>query len=85
MPFDENSWRLPEADGLYDPRHEKAACGVGFIVNIDGRRNHKVLLDATKLTTRMEHRGASGADNASGDGAGAMVTIAHELFVEELR
>jgi glutamate synthase domain-containing protein 1 len=38
-----------------------------------------------RLTTRMEHRGASGADNATGDGAGAMVTIAHELFQEELR
>jgi hypothetical protein len=42
MPFDENSWRLPKAEGLYDPAFEKAACGVGFVVNIDGRRNHKV-------------------------------------------
>ncbi len=85
MPFDENSWRLPVADGLYDPSNERAACGVGFVVNIDGRRNHKVLEDASQLTMRMEHRGASGADNASGDGAGVMVTIAHELFQEELR
>lgn len=85
MPFDENSWRLPEAEGLYDPSFERAACGVGFVVNIDGRRNHQVMEDASKLTTRMEHRGASGADNASGDGAGVMVTIAHELFEEELR
>jgi glutamate synthase domain-containing protein 1 len=48
MPFEEDSWHLPKADGLYDPAHEKDACGVGFIVNIDGRRNHKVLLDASR-------------------------------------
>ena len=48
MPFEADSWRLPKADGLYDPAHEKDACGVGFIVNIDGRKNHKVLLDASR-------------------------------------
>ena len=48
MPFEADSWRLPKADGLYDPANEKDACGVGFIVNIDGRKNHKVLLDASR-------------------------------------
>ena len=42
MPFDEKSWKLPEAEGLYNPIHEKDACGVGFIVNIDGKKSHKV-------------------------------------------
>jgi len=70
MPFKADSWALPRAEGLYDPSLEKDACGVGFIVNVDGRRNHKVLQDASKLSMRMEHRGASGADNTTGDGAG---------------
>ena len=43
MPFDEKSWTLPEAEGLYNPADEKDACGVGFIVNIDGKKSHKVL------------------------------------------
>ena len=47
--------------------------------------NVNVIDLSSRLTTRMEHRGASGADNATGDGAGAMVTIAHELFEEELK
>ena len=42
MPFDEKSWTLPKAEGLYHPGLEKDACGVGFIVNIDGKRTHKV-------------------------------------------
>ena len=42
MPFDEKSWTLPKAEGLYHPGLEKDACGVGFIVNIDGNRTHKV-------------------------------------------
>ena len=42
MPFDEKSWKLPEAEGLYNPDLEKDACGVGFIVNIDGKKSHKV-------------------------------------------
>jgi glutamate synthase (NADPH/NADH) len=42
MPFDPKSWKLPKAEGLYDPTLEKDACGVGFIVSIDGIRSHKV-------------------------------------------
>ena len=42
MPFDEKSWNLPKAEGLYNPALEKDACGVGFIVNIEGKRTHKV-------------------------------------------
>ena len=85
MPFDENSWRLPEAEGLYDPSLERDACGVGFIVNIDGRASHSILKDATALTQRMEHRGAKSADNDTGDGAGAMVAMPHSFYKQELR
>ena len=68
MPFDETSWRLPkvkvqlydeefpssfeQAEGLYDPSLEKDACGVGFIVHIDGSTSHQVLRDAEKLSRR---------------------------------
>lgn len=85
MPFNKNSWRLPEADGLYDPKLEKDACGVGFIVNIDGKRSHQILVDAAKLSQRMEHRGACSSDNDTGDGAGALLAIPHDYYVNELR
>ena len=84
MPCDPKSWRLPEADGLYDSANEHDACGVGFIVNIDGIPSHNILKDATKLTTRMHHRGAESADNDTGDGAGVMVAMPHSFYVKEL-
>ena len=85
MPFDATSWRLPEADGLYDPANEHDACGVGFIVNIDGIPSHNIMKDATKLTNRMKHRGAESADNDTGDGAGVMVAMPHTFYEKELR
>jgi len=85
MPFDETSWRLPEAEGLYDPAQEKDACGVGFIVHIDGSTSHQVIRDAEKLSGRMVHRGASAADNASGDGAGALLGIPHSYYCSVLK
>ena len=85
MPFDDNSWRLPEAEGLYDPALEKDACGVGFIVNIDGTPSHSILDDATSLTRRMVHRGAKSSDNDTGDGAGVMVAMPHSFYEHELK
>lgn len=85
MPFDEKSWRLPEAEGLYDPSNERDACGVGFIVAIDGKQSHTILEDATKLTQRMEHRGAKSADNDTGDGAGVMVAMPHSFYASEIQ
>ena len=85
MPFDATSWRLPEADGLYDPANERDACGVGFIVNIDGIPSHNIMKDATTLTNRMKHRGAESADNDTGDGAGVMVAMPHTFYEKELR
>ncbi|CAF0729763.1 unnamed protein product [Brachionus calyciflorus] len=76
---------LPEKIGLYDPSYEKDACGVGFIVNIEGQSSHKVILDAKKMLTRMAHRGACGCDNNTGDGAGVLTTIPDEFFRSELQ
>ena len=83
MPFSAKRWDLPAAEGLYDPSHERAACGVGFLVDINGVSRRQILLDARKLSERMEHRGATGADNDSGDGAGAMVGMPHEFYAKE--
>ena len=52
MPYDGSGWRLPTAEGLYDPSLEKDACGVGFIVHIDGKKTHDVLVSAQELSRR---------------------------------
>ena len=85
MPFDSSSWRLPKAEGLYDPTYERDACGVGFIVHIDGSTSHKVLQDAEELSRRMVHRGACSADNDSGDGAGVLIGMPHSFYAKKLR
>lgn len=76
---------IPEKCGLYDPSLESDACGVGFVVSIDGARSHKVLRDAQTMLQRMEHRGACGCDNDSGDGAGVLTGIPHKLYHRVLR
>lgn len=75
----------PGACGLYDPQNEREACGVGFIVAIDGKRSHKIVRDAEKLSMRMNHRGACACDNDSGDGAGVLVAIPHKFYVQKLK
>ncbi|XP_026474979.1 glutamate synthase [NADH], amyloplastic isoform X2 [Ctenocephalides felis] len=77
-------WEGPPAQGLYDPANEHEACGVGFIVAIDGRRNHKILRDAETLSSRMNHRGACACDDDTGDGAGVLTAIPHVLYEKEL-
>lgn len=78
------SWEYPPKQGLYDPSFETAACGVGFIVNIDGEASAKIIRDAEKLASRMKHRGACSCDNDTGDGAGVLVAIPHQFYVEKL-
>lgn len=78
-------WQPPPAQGLYDPSLEKEACGVGFIAAIDGKRSHKILRDAETLSMRMNHRGACACDNDTGDGAGVLSAIPHDLYATQLR
>lgn len=78
-------WDYPPAQGLYDPSRETAACGVGFIVNIDGESSAKVIRDAEKLASRMKHRGACSCDNDTGDGAGLMAAIPHSYYAALLQ
>ena len=64
--------------GLYHPRNEHDACGIGAIANIKGIRSHKLIRDALTILENLEHRG--GAQKNSGDGAGVLIQIPHKFF-----
>ena len=70
--------------GLYDPAFEHDACGIGFVANIKGNKSHQNVGDALTILENMEHRGASGSEVNTGDGAGIMIQIPHEFFFDEL-
>ena len=74
---------LPAPQGLYDPAFEHDACGIGFVVNIKGEKSYSIIDDALKILENLNHRGAEGADQKSGDGAGILVQIPHDFFVRE--
>lgn len=77
-------WRdLPQPQGLYDPRNEHDACGIGFVANIKGKRSYGIVDDALKILENLKHRGGEGADQKSGDGAGILTQIPHEFFRRE--
>ena len=67
--------------GLYDAANEHDACGVGMIVNIHGNKSHELVDRALTVLENMQHRGAEGADNKTGDGAGIMLQIPHEFIL----
>ncbi|MFD0750224.1 glutamate synthase large subunit [Mucilaginibacter calamicampi] len=69
--------------GLYRPEFEHDSCGTGFITNIDGHKTNQIIDDALTMLENMEHRGACGCDPDSGDGAGILMQIPHEFFMEE--
>lgn len=66
---------------MYDASHEHDACGVGMIVDIHGNKSHELVDSALKVLENMKHRGAEGADNKTGDGAGIMLQIPHEFIL----
>lgn len=72
-----------QKQGLYDAAYEKDACGMGFVVDIKGRKSHDIIDDGLRILERLEHRGARGADASSGDGAGILVQIPHDFFRRE--
>jgi len=73
-------WRPPRAQGLYDPAFEHDACGVGFIARLDGRVSHEPVAQGITILQNLLHRGASGGDPATGDGAGILTQIPDALF-----
>ena len=70
-----------QGKGLYDASYEHDACGVGMLVNIQGGKSHELVDSALKLLENMKHRGAEGADNKTGDGAGILLQIPHEFIL----
>lgn len=77
------SYGLPKKQGLYDPALEHDACGMGFVVNIKGNKSHDIIDEALTVLENLSHRGASGADENTGDGAGILIQIPHDFFKRE--
>ncbi|BAQ18553.1 glutamate synthase [NADPH] large chain [Methyloceanibacter caenitepidi] len=73
---------MPRAEGLYDPANEHDACGVGFIADLKGTKSHKIIEHGLEILVNLTHRGAAGADPRDGDGAGMLIQIPHDFFVE---
>ena len=70
-------------NGLYSPAFEHDSCGIGFVANIKSHKSHQIISDALTILENMEHRGACGCENNTGDGAGIMLQIPHEFFFDE--
>ena len=70
----------PQRRGLYDPRMEHDACGIGFVVNISGEKSHRIVEQGIEMLKNLEHRGACGCDPTTGDGAGVLLQVPHEFF-----
>ncbi len=77
----ENEDIVQQPSGLYDSSYEHDACGVGMLVNIHGDKSHELVDSALKVLENMKHRGAEGADNKTGDGAGILLQIPHEFIL----
>lgn len=79
----QQKYGLPMKQGLYDPALEHDACGMGFVVNIKGEQSHEIIDEALTVLENLSHRGASGADEHTGDGAGILIQIPHDFFQRE--
>lgn len=75
---------LPRKQGLYDPRFEHDACGIGFVANIKGKPSHEIITQALQVLCNLDHRGGQGCETNTGDGAGILLQIPHSFFAAEL-
>lgn len=83
-PIDASRIGLPAAQGLYHPKNEHDACGVGFVAHIKGKKSHAIIQQGLKILENLDHRGAVGADKLMGDGAGILIQIPDTLYRDEL-
>ncbi|HWE35512.1 MAG TPA: glutamate synthase large subunit [Isosphaeraceae bacterium] len=79
------SHAYPPPQGLYDPAREHDACGVGFLVDLKGRKSHRIVRDGLTALWNLNHRGACGCENNTGDGAGLLVQIPHDFLARRCR
>lgn len=80
MAITQNTGGLPPKQGLYDPQYEHDACGVGFVVNVKGKRSNAIVRQALTVLEHLSHRGACGAEANTGDGAGILLQLPHKFF-----
>src|SRR5882724_7359185 len=74
---------LPPRQGLYDPWFEHEACGVGFVVNVRGKKSHQIIQQALKVLRNLDHRGACGCEANTGDGAGILMQVPHGFLQKQ--
>ncbi|TAM89094.1 MAG: hypothetical protein EPN41_04440, partial [Candidimonas sp.] len=74
----------PPAQGLYDPVNEHDSCGVGFVAHIKGHKSHTIIQQSLKILENLNHRGAVGADELMGDGAGILIQIPDALYRDDM-
>lgn len=73
----------PPKQGLYDPQFEHDACGLGFVVDIKGKKSHQLVSNALQILVNLDHRGAVGCEPNTGDGAGILIQVPHDFFAAE--
>jgi glutamate synthase (NADPH/NADH) large chain len=76
----EQTGGYPKKQGLYDPQFEHDACGIGFVVNINGVKSHDIVCQGLKVLLNLDHRGARGAESNTGDGAGILLQVPHKFL-----
>src|SRR5262245_8767267 len=74
---------IPPQQGLYDPLFEHDSCGVGFVVDVHGRKSNDIVRKALQVLINMLHRGAKGSESNTGDGAGILIQIPHRFLTDE--
>ena len=75
--------RTPNPQGLYHPRNEHDACGMGLVASIRGDKSHEIIRKGLEVLINLTHRGAAGCDPETGDGAGILIQIPHVFFARE--
>jgi glutamate synthase (NADPH/NADH) large chain len=75
---------LPSRQGLYDPAFEHDACGLGFVATLSGKPTHQIVKQGLEILENLTHRGAAGCDPCTGDGAGVLLQLPHELYAADL-
>ncbi len=83
MRTSDNRLRTHKPQGLYHPRNEHDACGMGLVASIRGEKSHEIIRKGLEVLINLTHRGAAGCDPETGDGAGILIQIPHEFFAEE--